>query len=218
MILPKKIFLTKGAGTHREKLSSFELARYESASDFIYGCTSPTGSAPSVCSAITVMSSRGAPLRPPLQLADARRARPAPPGGERLVFLGEAGPGLSTPAAGHLIVWDPDGPSAATRLQLRDGAHLLGTTTGAVATLWFQNADDGRTGSFLIPLGGGDPTFFPDADLTSSFVMLEPSYLYNVDDLKFYRPRPPLQATSLPAALVDVAADPLGDFHAIRLR
>ena len=47
--------------------------------------------------------------------------------------------------------------------------------------------------------------------------MLDPSYLYNVDDLKFYRPRPPLQATSLPAALVDVAADPLGDFHAIRL-
>ena len=67
-------------------------------------------------------------------------------------------------------------------------------------------------------IGGGDPILFADADLTGSFVMLEPSYLYNVDDLKFYRPRPPLQATSLPAALVDVAADPLGDFHAIRLR
>ncbi len=199
-------------------LLSFELGRYEGASDFVYGCTSPTGSAPSVCSAVTVLSSGGAPLRPPLELADARRARPAPAGGERVVFLGEAGPGLSTPAAGHLIVWDPDGPSAAARLRLRDGAHVLGTTTGSVATVWFQNADDGQTGSFLIPLGGGDPIFFPDADLTRSFVMLEPSYLYNVDDLKFYRLKPPLRATTLPSALVDVAADPLGDFHAIRLR
>jgi hypothetical protein len=46
---------------------------------------------------------------------------------------------------------------------------------------------------------------------------LNPSYLYSVWDLKFFRPKPPLQPTALPARLADVPGNPVGDYHAIRL-
>lgn len=202
-------------------LLGFEIGRDERTNDFTYDCSPGAG-----CGVVSVASSQGLLLAPPARLTDARRARPAPPEGERLVFLGESDPGLLAPAGaflptGHVVVWDPAVPAAALRVQLRPGFRYLGTATPSVATVWFQDDDslpEQRAGSYLLPLDGGEPAFFAGQDLTASYVVLAPGYLYNVDDLRFYRPTPPLQATALPAALADVADDRLGDFHALRLR
>mgnify|MGYP001585351308 FL=1 len=68
----------------------------------------------------------------------------------------------------------------------------------------------------LVPLeGGGAATFFPSG--ATSITLLNPRFLYHARDLRFYRPRPPLQPTALPARLADVPGNPLGDYHAIRL-
>ena len=62
------------------------------------------------------------------------------------------------------------------------------------------------------------PTLFPQTALRFDFVLLDPHYLYNTGDLKFYRLTPPLQRTPLPATLSDAAGNPRGDYHLIRLR
>jgi hypothetical protein len=50
-------------------------------------------------------------------------------------------------------------------------------------------------------------------------VLLEPSYLYNTQDLKFYRKEPPLQRTALPARLAPLASggNPVGSYHTLRV-
>lgn len=72
--------------------------------------------------------------------------------------------------------------------------------------------------SLLVPLEDSQaPTVFSGVDLSASFALLDPRFLYHVRALKFYRPRPPLQPTALPARLADVPGNPVGDYHAIRL-
>lgn len=93
-----------------------------------------------------------------------------------------------------------------------ESGHFLGPATGATVMVFAPGRD-----SFLIPLDGSQPPAFFPVDLSSSFAVLDPSSLYHVGDLKFYRPRPPLQPTALPARLADVPGNPVGDYHAIRL-
>jgi hypothetical protein len=77
----------------------------------------------------------------------------------------------------------------------------------------------GGPGSYIVSLDGTRaPTLFPQTDLRFDFVLLDPHYLYNTGDLKFYRLTPPLQRTPLPATLSDAAGNPRGDYHVIRLR
>jgi hypothetical protein len=59
------------------------------------------------------------------------------------------------------------------------------------------------------------PLAFPGQSLWS-FTMLEPNYLFNAENAKFYRLRSPLQRTALPAPLAG-NADISGDFHTLRL-
>ena len=71
-----------------------------------------------------------------------------------------------------------------------------------------------------MPLDGAQaPTVLPGEDLRTDFTLLAPSFLYNAQDLKFYRSKPPLQRTALPAKLADLPdkSNPVGDYHAIRL-
>ena len=77
------------------------------------------------------------------------------------------------------------------------------------------------TGEYGTTLFRLDPaqasTRFPNVDLTEAYTLLEPSYLYNTDDLRFHRAQPSLDATALPATLADVVGNPAGDYHSIRL-
>ena len=49
------------------------------------------------------------------------------------------------------------------------------------------------------------------------WALLPPARLYSVRDFRFYRGEPPLQPTPLPARLSTLPANPLGDYHAIRV-
>jgi len=69
-----------------------------------------------------------------------------------------------------------------------------------------------------VPLGeGGVGEFFAGGDLGFDFTLLATDRLYNVRDFRFYRGEPPLQVTPLPARLVPLSPNPIGDYHAIRL-
>jgi hypothetical protein len=70
----------------------------------------------------------------------------------------------------------------------------------------------------LLPLEGTQaPIVFPEVALIGTFTLLDPRFLYNVDDMRFYRLAPPLTCTALPASLAPVEGNPRGDYHAIRL-
>lgn len=63
-------------------------------------------------------------------------------------------------------------------------------------------------------------TFPSDSVERIFFVLLEPDFLYNTFDLKFYRTQPPLQRTALPAslALLPFIQRPTRHYHAIRIK
>lgn len=156
-------------------------------------------------------------VAPPVQLFNALRARPAP-AGERIVFLGDADRGGRGPT-GHLVVWDPAARRAEVRLQLPPAFHDLAAATGSTALVWRRPFDaPAARGSYLVSLdSAAEPTFFPLVDFRSGFTLLEPGYLYRFADQRFYRLAPPLQSTLLPARLAEVAGNPFGDYHLIRL-
>jgi hypothetical protein len=193
-------------------LLSFQVDVGTSTSDFRYDCASETA-----CFGLRVTTSDGFVVKPPVQLADARRSRPAP-GGERFVFVAS---GL-TPPFSTILVWDASPPRAQVLLQFATDFHLLGPatgTTGLATTLSFDGLQLLFSG-FLIPLEGGQgPIVFEGVDFRDSFTLLEPSFLYSLQDLKFFRSKPPLLRTALPAKLADLpdGSNPVGDYHAIRV-
>ena len=122
---------------------------------------------------------------------------------------------------GDLLVWDP-GLARAQFIgaELALGFHHFGAATGSAVLVssFFTTGGRGTTLFRLDPTQA--PTFFPDVDLTSrTYTLLEPSYLYNTADLKFYRLAPPIQRTALPAKLADLpdGSNPIGDYHVIRV-
>ncbi|MFZ1058399.1 MAG: hypothetical protein WAP47_04300 [Candidatus Rokuibacteriota bacterium] len=208
-----------GLEVNRQPLFGVQLGSVQDSGAFIYDCI-PSGNI-SVCRAMDVSFTTGFLARGPAGLGEVRRSRPAP-GGERLVFLAGAGRGTATPVA-TVVVWDATAGRAQVRHQFLevDDVPELGPATGETllaSTLFLSGEQLVPRASFLIPLEGTqDPTRFPGVDLRESFVLLNPSYLYSVGDLKFFRPKPPLQPTALPARLADVPGNPVGDYHAIRL-
>lgn len=198
-------------------LFDVQLGVRQSAEEFTYDCGADA-TLTFFCRAVGVSSSIGLATRTPAQLRDARRSRPAP-GGERLVFLATGSAGLDPGAA--VIAWDPGRPSAQVRYRTGADFNLLGPATNAIALLTSFGLDEfNRFGisSVVVPLEGPrGPSLFPNEGLGDSFALLAPTFLYNVGDLKFYRSTPPLQRTALPAPLVEVPGNPVGDYHAIRL-
>lgn len=173
-----------------------------------------SGVAVDTCRTLWLVRSGRAVSRSPAQLRDARRSRPAP-GGERLVFMAVGSAGGEPDATA--LSWDPASriARALTRFTpVVDSFHILGPATRDTVLVVAPGH-----GSFLIPLEGiQPPTSFPE-DLTFSFTLLDPSFLYHVGDLKFYRSKPPLLRTALPAKLADLpdGSNPVGDYHAIRV-
>ncbi len=190
-------------------LSAFQVSARQSSGDAVYLCL------PTSCKAIRQTTTVGEVVRSPATLEDARRSRPVP-GGERLIFL--TGSATAGPA---VMVWDPETPKARIVHQFSpsEGPVLGPATPTTLMTLSFVLEGEALIpSSVLIPLEGTrGPIAFPGVDLRDSFALLDPRFLYHVGDLKFYRLRPPLQPTALPARLADVPGNPVGDYHAIRL-
>jgi hypothetical protein len=166
-------------------------------------------------------------VREPPQF-DVRRV-PATNGGERLVLFVQD----YTPEAGTLLAvaaWDPAVPAvkvAFSTTASADEFFQLGAATSSAALL-SRTAEFGdpfsadfrlEQSTTVVLLDTPDKSIVvPDVDLTDgSYVVLGPSYLYNVGDLRFYSASPSLQQTSLPARLADAGGNPIGDYHLITL-
>ncbi len=151
-------------------------------------------------------------LPTPARLFDVRPVASA--GAPKLALLA-----LDSDAAGgatHVIAWDHEAGRAVVAATLAPGAHGL---TGATPSTALVNSFMGpqfEPAAFLVPLNEPRPPFAFPGESMWSFTMLEPNYLFNAENAKFYRLRAPLQRTALPAALAG-SADPSGDFHAVRL-
>ena len=183
-----------------------------------YECVTQPCSADGDFASFSAVTVRGGLVQPPARFLGALRARPAP-AGERLVLLGDAERG-GFPDNGYVVVWDPDARRATMRLEVPRSFHGIAHATSSTVMLWNQPVGvSGEPGSYVVSLDDTRaPTFFPGTDLRFDFTLLDPRYLYSVDDLKFYRLAPPLQRTPLPAALSDAAGNPRGDYHVITLR
>jgi hypothetical protein len=151
-------------------------------------------------------------LPAPAQLFDVRPIASA--GAPTLAFLA-----LDSETAGgatRVIAWDHEAGRAVVAATLVPGAHGL---TGATPSTALVNSFVGpqfEPAAFLVSLDEPRPPFAFPGESMWSFTMLEPSYLFNMENTKFYRLRAPLQRTALPATLAG-SADPSGDFHAVRL-
>jgi hypothetical protein len=152
------------------------------------------------------------------RLAEVRRTEPRA-GAEQLVLLvakREASEDSFPPDQARLVTWIPDAARAEVRHQLLPGFHRIESVSSSAATVFSQ-----PLGTTLVPLEGPlSSTLFPSTRLSSFvFVLLEPSYLYNTQDLKFYRKEPPLQRTALPARLAPLASggNPVGSYHTLRV-
>lgn len=212
----------------REALASagfadFTLAPVEAIVEFPYGCEQ-LDPRPSRCHAIRTVGEGLWVARTPASLDDGRRSRPSP-SGERLVFLATdyTPPGAALAA---VVAWDPTAGRAEARYRPRSvsgrDAHALTGATSSTALVVTENFEmldgDPVLSTALVPLDGpARATVFGDVDLSESFTLLDPGYLYSVQDLRFYRPYPPLAPTALPARLFDVPGNPVGDYHAIML-
>ena len=148
-------------------------------------------------------------------LQQGQRLRPSPVG-EIVLLFGEP-VGISEGEKGVLVRLTP---SDTARLVLTDelppaATHrLVGTTSKRtlVVSRGFE------TVSRLADLEAGTVAEFFGDDLGQQFVLLDPTRLYNVDDLRFYRPAPPLVKTALPRRLAGVTDNPRGDYHTIETK
>jgi hypothetical protein len=184
-----------------------------------YECVSdPCASDADHAALLAVGEIRGT-LRAPTQFNEVQRARPAAPGGERLVMIADSDYVDSMPA-GHLLTWDPEARRARLLLALPNGYNrIAGATASAALAVQRPYGVPAPRGSWFVSLdSSAEPVFFPSIDARDVFRLLEPAYLYNTRDLRFYRLTAPLAPTTMPAPLADVPGNPLGDYHAIAAR
>ncbi len=105
------------------------------------------------------------------------------------------------------------GPSG--QVNVTTATFTFTATTTTLALVFEKLIEPTRVAETLVSLDGTRAPIVLTLD--SSVRVLEPSYLYNVQDLKFYRSKPPLLRTALPASLADLpdGSNPFGDYHAI---
>ena len=187
--------------------------------ELLYGCAVSFVTGARSCRTLSVSITHSGPLTRAVVADDARRSRPAP-GAERLVFANSSEDEFDL---NNVIVWDPTKKTArvlmldpSTPFQDFDDGFVVGPVTGVAALVIPKPVAFTREFLF-VPLEGADAPGFISNDNGDAFTLLNPRFLYNVGDLKFYRPQSQPQRTVLPAKLVDVPGSPIGDYHAIRL-
>jgi hypothetical protein len=157
--------------------------------------------------------------RPAGELREAKRATSAATA-EQIVFVAGRTDFVAGEETQAVVLWQPAVATASVVAAPASGFYFLSSTTGqaALATLYAAPNFD-LVGTSLIPFAApATATLFARNDLSSSFVLLDSSYLYNVGDLKFYQFEGDLVATALPETLASVPDNPLGDYHIIRTR
>ena len=152
-------------------------------------------------------------------LNDTLGAFRVPDGSERVALLLDLGQGLATNFRGgyaRVVAWDPLAQSASLRHEILTGdvRQLITAAHGVAVTSGINSP-----ALTAVPLEGNQPaTVFPmTLGEVFNFRALSPAFLYSIQDLKFYRYRPDLLKTALPAALA-TGGSATGDYHAIRLR
>lgn len=149
---------------------------------------------------------------------DALSALRVPDGSERVALLFILGQGLATDFRGdyaRVVAWDPLAQAASLRHEVPTGdVWQLITAAHGVAVIGGINSP----ALTAVPLDGNQPATVVPMPLGDvfNFRALSPAFLYNVQDLKFYRYQPGLLKTALPATLA-AGGSATGDYHAIRL-
>lgn len=139
-------------------------------------------------------------------------------GGADLLMVFGRPIGISEGEEGVLLAWKSERGEATLavpeELFPADQHRLAGTTSRRALTV--SNSGLFGTVSRIIDLENRTilAAFFDD-DLATRFRVLDPSFLYNVDDFRFYRAQSSLRRGALPAKLVPVAGNPMGDYHAV---
>ncbi|MGH7207864.1 MAG: hypothetical protein ACREIL_00620 [Nitrospiraceae bacterium] len=149
-------------------------------------------------------------------------------GGEQLVILvtqeqvGED-PTKFIGDSARLVVWSPERAMAEVRREFPAPAFysLESVSSGAalVETFDFTFFPPSFTTTLSRLQGPASAVLFTGTSLFD-FVLLDPEFLYNTSDFKFYRKQSPLQRTALPATLAPLNSgfNPLGAYHALRFR
>ena len=155
---------------------------------------------------------------------DVRRV-PSGPGSERLVMLARDWTFGESPLAA-VLAWDVAPPMVKVA-HATTGFLELGSVTrnAAVVTKTVTSGDPlgpdfhfSETSTVVMLDAPDRSVTLADVNLvTSPFVLLGPSYLYNTEDLRFYVARQSLEQTALPVPLADVGGNPPGDYHVIAL-
>gem|GEM_PF-2412755 len=156
----------------------------------------------------------GATVDHPARLMDARRAR-GDAGAPRVVFLAESRSNDESGPA-HIVVWEPEAARARVAADLPVGQYRL-RAVASQAALVVPDAFPAPTSTTVVRLDGSSPPVTLTGDLSKTFTVLDPGYLYNfAGDLRFYRLQEPPEPTALPARLAPASAQG-GDFHTVRL-
>ena len=176
--------------------------------EVIYSCAHPGD-----CQAVEENLRSFRVTRQPANLSEARRPSAAA-GGERLVLRAEGSTAPFEEFDEVITVVEANPRRSHVAYKLNTPIFdAFGAVTNSVALVY----DD--AGTTLISLDGSRPPLVLDREFLFEFLVLEPSYLYNPLDQKFYRLASPLQRTALPAKLADLPDESplIGDYHVIRV-
>lgn len=163
------------------------------------------------------------------RLEQVRRAEPGADTERLILLMAQSQGGMSYLDRflyrAKLATWTPAHAGTELRQEFPlPGFHIVSSVSSRTALVTSETFDKVRLmsvtlGTSLVPLQGEvSSTFFANA-LLDTFVLLDPEFLYNTDDLKFYRTQPPLQRTALPARLAPVASESYpAAYHVLRLK
>ena len=206
------------AGLAASGLAGFGLGPVVRRSYYNYLCVAAVcGPGDAGMASYSVVDTQMAALAPPPQFFLAARVT-RPTNGERIVLLGDTQRGDDWPI-GHLVTWDAEAGRATVRLALPPAffRDLAPAPTATLAMVVNAGSPFAAADTHVVRLDTPDAPalVFPATNLSADFALLDPAYLYNVDDMKFYRLQAPLQATALPTPLQPVEGNPGGSYHVV---
>jgi hypothetical protein len=123
-----------------------------------------------------------------------------------------------------LVGWSPESPANTTlasseQLPLSGSAYFVLSATSQTALVVFNDFNAGFS-TWMMDLGNNKTIPFPGQLLNQAYVLLEPRFLYNINDTKFHTLDATLRPTALPRSLAQ--GSPVsgfdGAYHLIRLQ
>ena len=124
-----------------------------------------------------------------------------------------------------LVGWSPESPANTTlassgQLPLSGSAYFVLSATSQTALVAFDDSNAMAFSTWLMDLANNNTLAFPGQLLNQAYVLLEPRFLYNINDTKFHTLDASLRPTALPRSLAQ--GSPVsgfdGAYHLIRLQ